>query len=153
MFKGLSPLPQTNLNHPLLFPPMAYTLTPLTEAHTFLSLEVEAFLKETGRTEQDLQGPVFVYYSDDDEDDHVARHYRTTMLHEELCMYTIGYDAEGDATYVQGVDGWLFANLKQKGWVQFRCAPQDGGEPSVPVLRQKDPVDPVFYSLLGQQLA
>jgi hypothetical protein len=132
---------------------MAYTLAPLTIAHTYLCLEVDAFLKETGRTEEDLQGPVYIYFSSDDEDDHLARHYRATMLHEELCVYGIGYDVDGDAAYVQGADGWLFANVREKGWVQFRCAPQDGGEPFVPVLRQQEIIDPGFFPLLGQQMA
>jgi hypothetical protein len=131
-------------------PPPAPVLCALSPNHTYLSVELEAFLAQTNRTHEDLEsGPVWILYSPDECSEQCVQHM-PDMTYEETCMYFIDLERDPNEppVYVEGNYGWLLANVKNQGWIQFRCAPQHGTEPFLPILRQSDTVNPVFHSLL-----
>lgn len=120
--------------------------------HTYLSRELEAFLVQTHRTHEDVvPGPVWIHFSPEEHDADCASYF-PDMTSEETCMYLLSYDCNGDTIYIENDTYvcWLYVNIKDVGWVQFRCTQQDGGEPHEFVLRE-EPADALFYTLLQKQ--
>ena len=95
--------------------------------HIILIIRVQDFLMEEGLSGECIAKTYFTWETEDYNKKLAtyAAQKGWNLTYEELCMYQLGYDAEGHAQPVEGCRGQIYVRLHDGRCFAFRCARQE----------------------------